>query len=246
MASGTPIRRRHLKTQTKWRTNKLPEIDLAGRKLGTSDILVGAGLILGLITTFLPWYSASASVAGFSSSISINGFNYWSGVLFFIVVLIGLVFFGLRTFAPTVNLPAMPLTDAAIYLVIGVFMALMAVIYLIAATPGGYSGPGYSAGSRSVIDLIGRLGAVPLCGGFVRGCGFPILWVLGSIVVLVADVMVAVGGFRMYQADRSGKNLVIYGIVVAVIAQVVNLIGTIIAYSGLAGLGLGIGAGAII
>ena len=30
------------------------------------------------------------------------------------------------------------------------------------------------------------------------------------------------------------------------IAQVVNLIGTIIAYSGLAGLGLGIGAGAII
>ena len=27
----------------------MPEIDLAGRKLGTSDILVGAGLILGLI-----------------------------------------------------------------------------------------------------------------------------------------------------------------------------------------------------
>ncbi|TME45429.1 MAG: hypothetical protein E6I33_02120 [Chloroflexi bacterium] len=98
----------------------------------------------------------------------------------------------------------------------------------------------------AVIDLIGMLGAFTLCGGFVRGCGFPILWVLGSIVVLVADVMVAVGGFRMYQGDRSGKNLVIYGIVVAVIAQVVNLIGTIIAYSGLAGLGLGIGAGAII
>ena len=63
---------------------------------------------------------------------------------------------------------------------------------------------------------------------------------------LFLALVVAVGGFRMYQGDRSGKNLVIYGIVVAVIAQVVNLIGTIIAYSGLAGLGLGIGAGAII
>src|SRR5207302_3426393 len=168
MASGTPIRRRHLKTQTKWRTNKLPEIDLAGRKLGTSDILVGAGLILGLITTFLPWYSASASVAGFSSSISINGFNYWSGVLFFIVVLIGLVFFGLRTFASTVNLPAMPLTDAAIYLVIGVFMAQLAVIYLIAATPGGYYGPGYSAGSSFGLWITLIAGVALAAGGFLK------------------------------------------------------------------------------
>ena len=98
----------------------------------------------------------------------------------------------------------------------------------------------------AVIDLVGMLGAFSICGGLAGGCGFPVLWVVGSIVLLVADVMVAIGGFRMYQSNPEGKNLVIYGIALAVVAQIVNLIGTIIAYSGLSSLGLGIGAGAVI
>ena len=146
----------------------MPEIDLAGRKLGTSDLLVGGGLVLALITTFLPWYSASASVAGFSSSVSINGFNYWSGLLFFIVVLIGLALFVLRTFVPTVSLPAMPLNDAALYMVIGVFLALMALIYLLAASPAGYSGPGFSAGSSFGLWIAIITGVAVAAGGFLK------------------------------------------------------------------------------
>ena len=151
----------------------MPEIDVAGRKLGTSDILVGAGLILALIDTFLPWYSASFNCngipgcAGLSTSASSNGFNYWSGVLFFIVVLLGLAFWLLRTFAPTVNLPQMPLTDAVIYMVVGVFLALMAVIYLI-ATPGGASGPGYSVGASFGLWIGIIVGVAVAAGGFLK------------------------------------------------------------------------------
>jgi hypothetical protein len=151
----------------------MPEIDLAGRKLGTADILVGAGLVLGLITTFLPWYSVSfncnglPTCAGLSTSSSVSGFNYWSGVLFFIFVLIGLALFVLRTFVPTVNLPAMPLTDAMLYMVIGLLMVLMAVIYLI-ATPGGTSGAGFSAGASFGLWIGIITGVAVAAGGFLK------------------------------------------------------------------------------
>ena len=145
----------------------MPEIDLAGRKLGTSDILLGVGLILALITTFLPWWSESTSVAGFSGSASLNGFNFWSGVLFFIVVLIGLAFFALRTFAPTVNLPAMPLTDAVLYMVIGILLALFALLALI-STPGVYSGPGFSAGASFGLWIGIITGVAVAAGGYLK------------------------------------------------------------------------------
>src|SRR5438132_13812834 len=69
-----------------------------------------------------------------------------------------------------------------------------------------------------VIAILAVIGAV--FGGLVGGLvavfgfagGFQALWGLGIIIGLVADIMAAIGGFRMYQLDRSGKPLVIYGV----------------------------------
>src|SRR5437879_5879390 len=47
---------------------------------------------------------------------------------------------------------------------------------------------------------------------------FQPIWLLGTLVHLVALVMAAVGGFRMYSMDRSGKQLVIYALALAVVA----------------------------
>ena len=82
----------------------------------------------------------------------------------------------------------------------------------------------------AVIDLFGLLAVFGLT-AICPGCGFPFLWLLGALITLVADIFAAVGGFRMYSGQRQGKDLVIYGLALAVIAQIISLIGTILAYS---------------
>jgi hypothetical protein len=56
------------------------------------------------------------------------------------------------------------------------------------------------------------------------------LAIISVLIGLVGSVLYAFGGFRMYQLDRSGKNLVIYGLVV-------NLVGGILAIVGYGGVG---------
>jgi hypothetical protein len=56
------------------------------------------------------------------------------------------------------------------------------------------------------------------------------LAIISVLIGLVGSVLYAFGGFKMYQLDRSGKNLVIYGLVV-------NLVGGILAIVGYGGVG---------
>jgi len=56
------------------------------------------------------------------------------------------------------------------------------------------------------------------------------LAIISVLIGLVGSILYAFGGFRMYQLDRSGKNLVIYGLVV-------NLLGGILAIVGYGGVG---------
>lgn len=67
--------------------------------------------------------------------------------------------------------------------------------------------------------------------GFVGGLA-PI-WLLGVLVAIVAEILVAVGGFQMYNLNRGGKNLVIYGLALGLVGAVLTLVGQLIAYSGL-------------
>jgi hypothetical protein len=48
---------------------------------------------------------------------------------------------------------------------------------------------------------------------------------IGVLVNLVADVMAAIGGWQMYQGNESGKRLAIYGLALAFVAQLVQMIG---------------------
>lgn len=100
---------------------------------------------------------------------------------------------------------------------------------------------------RAVFALLGLLavfGACSVAGVSIAGCGFPILWLLGDLVVIVGLVAAAIGGFRMYNLDRSGKELTIYGIALLAIGELVYLLGNIVFYSGalavLGGLGVGV------
>ena len=68
---------------------------------------------------------------------------------------------------------------------------------------------------------------------FAFAGGFAFVWFLGVLVALVGDVFIAIGGFRMYNGDRTGKVMVIYGLTLGVLGALVHLIGVIIAYSGI-------------
>ena len=53
------------------------------------------------------------------------------------------------------------------------------------------------------------------------------LAVIGSLIGLVGTALVAWGGYRMYQENRSGKPLVIYGLVLHVVADLVSSLGAL-------------------
>jgi hypothetical protein len=149
-------------------------MNIAGKKLSNGDLAVGGGLIVGLIAIFLPWYSASYSVSaiagfgGYSGSSSVGGFNYWTGWFFFLATLVGLALIILRTFVSQVAIPALPLNDAMAYVVIGVFMVVMALLWLLIGAPGSYSSPGFSAGASFGLFIGIIAGAAVAVGGFLK------------------------------------------------------------------------------
>jgi hypothetical protein len=92
-----------------------------------------------------------------------------------------------------------------------------------------------------VFGAIGLITLFGFCsiGGISLGCGFPILWLLGDLVGLFGAVIGTIGAYRMYQLNRQGKEWVVYGLALGVLGEVISLIGTIIAYSGVIGLSFG-------
>jgi hypothetical protein len=150
-------------------------MNVAGKKLSNGDLAVGIGLIVGLIALFLPWYSYSYSsgaiagvTSGFSDSASVSGLNYWTGWFFFLFVLIGLALIILRTFAPNVAIPALPINDSMTYIVVGAVMVVAALLWLLIGAPAGFNVPGASAGISFglIIGLI--CGVAVAAGGYLK------------------------------------------------------------------------------
>jgi hypothetical protein len=75
----------------------------------------------------------------------------------------------------------------------------------------------------SLLALLGLLGAGAVGGTAFAGIFFIAL--IGVLVTLVADVMAALGGWQMYQGNESGKRLAIYGLALAFVAELVQMIG---------------------
>lgn len=82
----------------------------------------------------------------------------------------------------------------------------------------------------AIAALFGLFGALALLGlsGLVAvaGGGLLFLILIGSLIAEVGTVMAAWGGYRMYQADRGGKTLVIYGLVLNALGGLVTALGS--------------------
>jgi MFS family permease len=104
---------------------------------------------------------------------------------------------------------------------------------------------GLVIGILAVIGALLSLFAGGLFSIFAFAGGFAPIWFLGVLIALVAEIMAAIGGFRMYNLDRGGKILVIYGLALALAGAVLNLVGQLVAYSGLFAIGYS-AAGAVV
>jgi hypothetical protein len=92
-----------------------------------------------------------------------------------------------------------------------------------------------------ILSLTATFGVCTVSGISLGGCGFPILWLLGALVGLVGVCVGTYGAYQMYQVNRDGKRLVIYGLALGLLGALLTLIGNIIFYSGLSVLGVGYG-----
>jgi hypothetical protein len=148
-------------------------LNVAGKQLSNGAIAVAGGLLVALIDTFLPWHSTTIPTFSGLDSGGHDALGYWSGWIFFLAILVGIALFVLRTFVPQVSIPALPFTDAMIYLGIGIVMLLCALLWLV--TGGGYAGlydqyaaeAGYSSGPSFGV-FIGIIAAAAVAvGGYL-------------------------------------------------------------------------------
>jgi len=83
------------------------------------------------------------------------------------------------------------------------------------------------AGISTFFGVIALLGVSALTA--VAGTGA--LFLVGTVVNVIGSALVAWGGYKMYQGDRDGKRLVIYGLVASAIGSLIAALGNL----GLAG-----------
>jgi hypothetical protein len=83
------------------------------------------------------------------------------------------------------------------------------------------------AGISTFFGVIGLLGASAL----TAAAGIGPLFLVGTVVNVIGSALVAWGGYKMYQGDRDGKRLVIYGLVASAIGSLIAALGNL----GLAG-----------
>jgi hypothetical protein len=76
-----------------------------------------------------------------------------------------------------------------------------------------------------LLSLFGLLGLLGVGAALTAFGGIFAFALIGIAANLVADVMMALGGWQMYQGNESGKRLVIYGLAIAFLAQIVLLLG---------------------
>ena len=83
------------------------------------------------------------------------------------------------------------------------------------------------AGISTFFGVIGVLGV----SAFTAVGGTGPLFLVGTVINVIGSGLLAWGGYKMYQGDRDGKRLAIYGIVASAIGSLIVALGT----GGLAG-----------
>jgi len=101
------------------------------KRMTTADKAIGAGLLVMLIASFLPWISVSlGNVLGTDlGSVSVNGYHSW-GFLFWVATYALIAFWVIRVLVPEmVPMPALPVHDALIYIIGGLVALIGALLY---------------------------------------------------------------------------------------------------------------------
>jgi hypothetical protein len=83
------------------------------------------------------------------------------------------------------------------------------------------------AGISTFFGVIGLLGVSAL----TAVAGTPALFFVGTLINVIGSALVAWGGYKMYQGDRDGKRLAIYGLVASAVGSLIAALGNL----GLAG-----------
>ena len=83
------------------------------------------------------------------------------------------------------------------------------------------------AGISTFFGVIGLLGVSAL----TAVAGTPALFLVGTVINVAGSALVAWGGYKMYQGDRDGKRLAIYGLVASAVGSLISSLGS----GGLAG-----------
>ncbi len=148
-------------------------LNVAGKQVSNGAVVVAGGLVVGLVDTFLPWHTTTFPAALGGATGGHDALGYWSGWLFFLAVLVGIALFAVRTFVQG-SIPALPFTDATIYLGVGVVMIVCALLWLV--TGGGYG---------SVYDQYATLA------GYSSGPS------IGVFLGVITAAAVGVGGYLM-------------------------------------------------
>jgi hypothetical protein len=102
-------------------------------------------------------------------------------------------------------------------LVIGI-LAIIGIIIALIALPVVFALNNVASDATTVCQELGGTN----CGG---SSGIFGLALIGVLIGLVGSVLYAFGGFRMYQLNRSGKDLVIYGLAVNVVGGILGIVG---------------------
>ena len=80
-------------------------------------------------------------------------------------------------------------------------------------------------GLSALFVLLALLGLLGFGAALSAFAGIFFLALIGVMLNLVADVMAAIGGWQMYQGNESGKRLAIYGLAIAFVAEIIQMIG---------------------
>lgn len=78
------------------------------------------------------------------------------------------------------------------------------------------------AGISTLFGVIGLLGL----SAFAAVAGNGALFVVGTLINVIGSALVAWGGYKMYQGDRDGKRLAIYGLVASAIGSLIVALGS--------------------
>lgn len=155
-------------------------------KLSRGEQIIGIAAIVFIISTFLPWFTASFEAFGVSESSSANGWDvgFLWGRFPALIALVMLVWIVLDKLTD-VTLPDLPIARGQLLLGLGALAALLVVLKLLIGEDGGVSGAEAA---------------------FLEELGVEISRAWGLFVAVLAAIALAVGGFFAMQADGAGAS----------------------------------------